>query len=91
MTALNPNETARTWKANRREPSVQLYLSAVEGDAASLVANRVAGFPLGLNIMAGSDWVRPAGLAGAGAAGLPVEAHNAASLNSLPKLAPAVA
>lgn len=91
MTALNPNETARTWKANKREPSVQLYLSAVEGDAASLVANRVAGFPLGLNIMAGSDWIDPAELSGAAAAIIQVDADNAASLKRFQKLAQAVA
>jgi pilus assembly protein CpaE len=90
MTALNPNETARTWKASKREPSVQLYLSAVEGDAASLVANRVAGFPLGLSILAGSDWIDPDELAGAAAAIIQVDAENSASIRRFQKLAHAV-
>jgi pilus assembly protein CpaE len=90
MTALNPNETARTWKASKREPSVQLYLSAVEGDAASLVANRVAGFPLGLSILAGSDWIDPDEIAGAAAAIIQVDAENSASIKRFQKLAHAV-
>jgi pilus assembly protein CpaE len=90
MTALNPNETARTWKASKREPSVQLYLSAVEGDAASLVANRVAGFPLGLSILAGSDWIDPDEIAGAAAAIIQVDAENSASIRRFQKLAHAV-
>ena len=52
---------------------------------------RVAGFPLGLNIMAGSDWIDPAELSGAAAAIIQVDADNAASIKRFQKLAQAVA
>ncbi len=45
MSVLNPNETARSWQTAKREASVQLYLSGVEGDSAELAGARVAGFP----------------------------------------------
>ena len=56
---INPNETAKTWRASKREASVQLYLSGVEGDAAELVNARVADFPLGLNVIPVTDWIDP--------------------------------
>ena len=46
MTAINPNDTNRNWRTAKREPSVLLFLSGVEGDAAALVTARAAGFAL---------------------------------------------
>jgi pilus assembly protein CpaE len=89
MSVINPNETARTWQASRHEPAVQLYLSGVEGDASALVNARVAGFPLGLNIIPTADWIEPADLAGAAAAVIQVDADNAASVKRFQKLAQA--
>ena len=34
MSVINPNETAKSWRAHKRETSVQLYLSGADGDAA---------------------------------------------------------
>src|SRR5437763_12596361 len=89
MSVINPNETVRTWRANRHEPAVQLYLSGVEGDAAALANARVAGFPLGLNVIATTDWIEPGDLAGAVAAVIQVDADNAASVKRFQKLAQA--
>ncbi len=87
VSVINPNETARSWKASKREPSVQLYLSGVEGDAAALVGARVAGFPLGLNIVPAADTIDPADFVGAAAAVIQVDADNAASIKRFEKLA----
>ena len=35
MSVINPNETAKSWRAHRREAVVHLYLSGAEGDAAA--------------------------------------------------------
>src|SRR6184192_1250504 len=91
MSVINPNETARTWRASRHEPAVQLYLSGVEGDAAALVDARVAGFPLGLNVIPIADRIEPADLAGAAAAVIQVDADSAASVKRFQKLAQASA
>ncbi len=87
MSVMNPNETAKSWRTSKREPTVQLYLSGVEGDAAALVAARVAGFPLSLNIVATGDAIDPDELIGAGAAVVQVDADNAASIKRFEKLA----
>ena len=57
MTALNPNETAKSWRPNRREASVLLYVSGVEGDAGALAGTRVAGYPLNLCISPVTEWI----------------------------------
>jgi hypothetical protein len=67
VSVINPNETARTWKASKREPGVHLYLSGVEGDAAALVGTRVAGFPLSLSIVPVVDKIEADELGGAAA------------------------
>ena len=41
MSVINPNETSKTWRAHRHEPTVELYLSGVEGDSAALVGARI--------------------------------------------------
>src|SRR5207248_9570816 len=87
ISVISPNETARTWRASRHEPAVQLYLSGVEGDAAALANARVAGFPLGLNIIPTADWIEPSDLAGAAAAVIQVDTDSAASVKRFQKLA----
>ncbi len=87
MSVINPNETTRSWKTTTREPSVQLYLSGVEGDAAALVGARVADFPLGLSIVPASDAIDAVDLAGAAAAVIQVDADDAASIKRFEKLA----
>ena len=59
MSVINPNETARTWQASKREQGVHLYLSGVEGDSAELAGAHVGGFPLQLSIAPVTDWIDP--------------------------------
>jgi pilus assembly protein CpaE len=90
MSVISPNETAKSWQATKREPGVQLYLSGVEGDAAALVGERIAGFPLSLSVMTVTDWIDPDELAGAAAGVVQVDADSAASIKRFQKLAAAV-
>ena len=87
MSVISPNETARTWRTQRRENSVQLYLSGAEGDAAALMGARVAGFPLVLNLLPMTDWIDPEALGGAAAAVIQVDADTPASIKRFEKLA----
>lgn len=90
MSVLSPNETAKSWRTSRREPVVQLYLSGTEGDLSSLVAAKIAGFPVNVSIIAGADWIDPADLDGAAAAVVQVDAGSAASSKRFQQLAQAV-
>ena len=87
MSVISPNETARTWRTQRRENSVQLYLSGAEGDAAALMCERVAGFPLVLSLLPLTDWIDPDGLASAAAAVVQVDVDTPASIKRFQKLA----
>jgi pilus assembly protein CpaE len=64
-----------------------LYLSSAEGDAGALVAIRIAGFPLGINIVPTTDWINPQELSGAAAAVVQVDTDNATSIKRFQKLA----
>jgi pilus assembly protein CpaE len=90
MTAMSPNDTARNWRTAKREATVQLYLSGVEGDSAALVTARAAGYPLSLNIVGTSDWIDPESLAGAVAVVVQVDPDTPASVKRFQKLAQAV-
>jgi pilus assembly protein CpaE len=87
VSVINPNETSLSWKANRREQAVQLYLGSAEGDASALIAIRIAGFPLGINIVPTTDWINPQELSGAAAAVVQVDTDNATSIKRFQKLA----
>lgn len=89
MSVISPNETARSWRTQRRENSVQLYLNGAEGDAAALMGARVAGFPLVLSLLPLTDWIEPEGLANAAAAVVQVDADTPASIKRFQKLAAA--
>ena len=89
MTAMSPNETAKSWKASKRQAAVLLYLSGAEGDASALVGTRVAGFPLALNLVSDADRIDPDELTAAAAAVIQVDAENAASVKRFQKLAAA--
>lgn len=91
MSVITPNETTMSWKADKREQTVQLYLSSAEGDAGSLVGTKVGGFPIGLNIISTTDWINPEELANAAAAVIQVDAEAATSVRRFQKLAQAVA
>jgi pilus assembly protein CpaE len=87
VSVINPNETSSTWKATKPDHGVQLYLSSAEGDPASLLGAKVAGFPLSLSITGASDWISPDDLAGASAAVIEVDAGNSASMQRFQQIA----
>ena len=89
MSVINPNETAKTWRAHKREASVQLYLSGAHGDAAALIGTRVAGFPLSLSVLPVTDWIDPEELSSATAAIVQVDPDTPASVKRFQKLAAA--
>ena len=89
MSVINPNETAKTWRAHKREASVQLYLSGAHGDAAALIGTRVAGFPLSLSVLPVTDWIDPEELGSATAAIVQVDPDTPASVKRFQKLAAA--
>ena len=90
MTVLNPNETAKSWRTNKREASVLLYVSGVEGDAGALAGTRVAGHPLNLCISPVTEWIDAEEVAGAVAAVVQVDPDTPASIKRFQKLADAV-
>ena len=89
MSVINPNETARSWRAHRREAVVHLYLSGADGDAAELVNARVASFPVSLNLVPLGDAIDPEELAGAAAAVVQVDPGIAESVQRFQNLAAA--
>lgn len=91
MSVIHPNESAKSWRASKREPTVQLYLSSIDGDSALLAGARVAGFPLSLNTASGSDWIDPAELSAAAAAIIQVDTDNPVSVKRFQKLSRTVA
>ena len=80
MSVINPNETNRSWQTAKREATVQLYLSGVEGDSADLAGARVAGIPLSLNVIPVTDWIDPEELSGAAAGVIQVDPDTPASI-----------
>ena len=89
MSVINPNETAASWKAHKRETAVQLYLSGADGDAAGLVGARVAGFPLSLNVGPVTGSIDPEDLAGSAAAVIQVDPGEPASMKRFEEVAAA--
>jgi pilus assembly protein CpaE len=89
MSIITPNETARTWQANKRELGIHLYLSGVEGDSAALAGAYVAGFPLHLSIAPVTDWIDPEELSSAAVAVIQVDPDTPASVKRFQKLAQA--
>lgn len=87
MSVINPNETAKSWRAHKREAAVHLYLSGADGDAAQLLNARVAGFPLTLNVVPLADSIGPDDLAGAAAVVVQVDPGVPASVQRFEHLA----
>ena len=90
MSVINPNETSKSWHTAKREASVQLYLSGVDGDAGDLVGARVAGFPISLSVLPVTDWIDPEEISAAAAAVVQVDPDTPASIKRFQKLAQAV-
>ena len=84
---INPNETAKSWRTQRREAAVHLYLTGAEGDAAALVGARIAGFPLNLMLLPVTDWIDPDDISHAAAAVVQVDPGTPASIKRFEKLA----
>lgn len=63
MTAMNPNETAKTWQARQRETPVPIYLAEAQGDTPTLVGSRIAGFGFSLNLLPTDVSIDPAEIA----------------------------
>jgi len=90
MSVISPNETQKSWRTTKREPSIQLYLSDAAGDTGELVGAKVAGAPLSLSIVPVTDWLDPEELAGAIAAVIQVDMDTPASIKRFQKLAQSV-
>ena len=89
MSVINPNEASKSWRTQRREQTVTLYLSGADGDAAALVGARVGGFALTLALLSETDTIDPAELASASAAVIQVNRDQPASVDRFQKLAAA--
>ena len=87
MSVINPNETAGTWRAHKRESAVHLYLGGADGDAAALVGSRVAGFPLSLSLIPVEEKIDPEELAGCAAVVVQVDPGAPASMKRFEALA----
>ena len=89
MSAIKPNETAKSWHHHGRESPVQLFLSGAEGEAGALVDARVAGFTLALSLVAPDEPIDPAEISAAAAAVIQVSADSNASVARFKALAAA--
>lgn len=89
MSVINPNDTAKSWRAHRRQAAVHLYLSGAAGDAAALVGARVAGFPLALSLVGDADRIDPEEISLAAAALVQVDRDTPSSVKRFQKLAAA--
>lgn len=89
MTAFTQHDTGTSWRPQRREAPVRLYLAGAEGDSAELAGARAAGLPLELNLVPVTDWIDPDDLSGAAAAVIQVDASTPASVKRFQKLAKA--
>lgn len=87
MSVINPNETASSWRPQRRELPVRLYLTGAQGDTAALIGVRAAGLPLELNLVGTTDWIDPDNLHGSAIAVVQVDADTPASVKRFQKLA----
>jgi len=89
VSVINPNETAKSWRAHQRQAAVALYLTGAEGDVAALVGTRVAGFPLTLNLIGESDRIDADDLTSCAAALIQVDRDNPASVKRFQAVAAA--
>jgi pilus assembly protein CpaE len=87
MTAFTQPETGSSWRPQRREATVRLYLAGAQGDSGELIGARVAGFPLELNLVPVTDWIDPDDLGGAVACVIQVDPSTPASVKRFQKLA----
>ena len=90
MSVINPNETQRDWRASKRAPSIQVFVSAIDGAVPEVVTETVAGYPVEINITPVTDWIDPEGFRDAIAAVIQVDAESPASLKRFEKLAKSV-
>jgi pilus assembly protein CpaE len=67
-----------------------VFVSAIDSVDGELAGGRVGGYPVELNVVPVTEWIDPAGLAGAAAAVIQVDADSAASIKRFEKLAQTV-
>ena len=89
MSDLSSSPRRSGWSPEGRGGMVRLYLSGAAGEVADLVGTRAAGWALELNIVAVTDWIDPAELAGAACAVIQVDADAPASIKRFERLAAA--
>ena len=89
MSDLSSSPRRSGWAPEGRDAVVRLYLSGAAGEAADLVGTRAAGWALELNIVALTEWIDPAELAGAACAVIQVDADTPASIKRFERLAAA--
>ena len=89
MSVINPNEASKSWRTQRREPTVILYLSGADGDASSLIGARVGGFALTLALLSETDRINPDELVAASAAVIQVNRDQPESVVRFQQLAAA--
>ena len=87
MSVINPNESSRSWHQHSRAPAVELYLSDGAGSAGALIGQRLAGFPLAVQLCAPDAKIDSASFAGLAAAVIEVAADNPASIKRFEGLA----
>jgi pilus assembly protein CpaE len=90
VSVISPNETQRNWRTSKPEPAVQVFVSAIDSVDGELAGGRVGGYPVELNVVPVAEWIDPAGLVGAAAAVIQVDADSAASIKRFEKLAQTV-
>lgn len=87
MSVINPNETAKTWRTNKPEAAVYLYLSGADGDPAVFVGARAAGYSLALSVVLPADPIDKDEFAAAVAAVVQVDEANPTSIKRFEDLA----
>ena len=86
MSDLSATPRGPGWQADGHEPSVHLYLSGTDDDAADLIGAKAAGYPLALNFVPVTQWLDAAEMANCVAAVVQVDMDTPASIKRFEKL-----
>jgi pilus assembly protein CpaE len=90
VSVINPNDTAASWKASKRERSIELYVDSIEAAASDLVGAKAGGMTINVNVMPANDWIDPGILEQAAAAVVQVDPGNPVSIKRFQQLAKSV-
>ena len=86
MSNVSSSPRRSGWLPEVRDATVRLYLSGIADDAADLIGTRAAGWTIELSVVAITDWIDPAELAGAACAVIQVDADTPASIRRFERL-----